>query len=127
MPPAEAERLVAGGDVRPARPWGPASPDRRWDAIVIGAGVGGLAAAGVLAQLGRRVLVLEQHRVPGGLMQSFRRGPWAWDVGLHVAGEMGGAGAGGRLLSRLAGRKVGWTRIDVPYDLILFEDGDRVE
>ncbi len=119
--------MRAAEEVHPPRPWGPASPDRRWDAIVIGAGIGGLAAAGVLARLGRRVLVLEQHRVPGGLMQSFRRGPWSWDVGLHVAGEMGDAGMGGRLLSALAGRRVGWTRIDAPYDQVLFEDGDRVE
>src|SRR6185295_1937054 len=76
-------------EARPVRPWGPASPDRRWDAIVIGAGMGGLVAAGILARLGRRVLVLEQHRVPGGLMQSFRRGPWAWDVGLHVVAGLG--------------------------------------
>jgi len=124
MLPAERRE---GEAARPVRPWGPASPDVRWDAIVIGAGVGGLAAAGVLARLGRRVLVLEQHRVPGGLMQSFRRGPWAWDVGLHVVGEMGTAGFGGRLLSALAGRPVGFSRIEGPYDLILFEDGDRID
>ncbi|HVE82921.1 MAG TPA: FAD-dependent oxidoreductase [Myxococcales bacterium] len=112
---------------RPRRPWGPSSPSQRWDAVVIGAGIGGLAAAGILAQVGQRVLVLEQHKVPGGLMQSFRRGPWAWDVGLHVTGEMGKAGLGGRLLSRLAGRPLEWTRVDGAYDLVLFEDGDRVE
>jgi len=38
------------------------------DAIVIGAGMSGLSCAGVLARLGKRVLVLEQHTVAGGGM-----------------------------------------------------------
>ncbi|HZN94824.1 MAG TPA: NAD(P)/FAD-dependent oxidoreductase [Myxococcales bacterium] len=111
---------------RQVRPWGPTAPAQRWDAVVIGAGMGGMVAAGLLSRVGRRVLVLEQHRVPGGLTQSFRRGPWAWDVGLHVVGEMGPGGLGGRLLSRLAGRALGWTRIDGPYDVVVLPDGDRV-
>ena len=41
--------------------------DGKWDAIVIGAGHNGLAAARVLAQRGRRVLVLEKNRYAGGM------------------------------------------------------------
>ena len=41
--------------------------DGQWDAIVIGAGHNGLAAARVLAQRGRRVLVLEKNRYVGGM------------------------------------------------------------
>ena len=41
--------------------------DGQWDAIVIGAGHNGLAAARVLAQRGRRVLVLEKNRYAGGM------------------------------------------------------------
>ena len=36
------------------------------DAIVIGSGMGGLTAAGLLAKVGKRVLVLEQHDQAGG-------------------------------------------------------------
>ena len=38
-----------------------------WDAIVIGAGHNGLAAARVLVQRGFRVLVLEKNRYVGGM------------------------------------------------------------
>lgn len=35
-----------------------------WHTIVIGSGIGGLAAGAALAQRGHRVLLLEQHTPP---------------------------------------------------------------
>ena len=50
-------------------------PTEDYDAIVIGSGLGGLTVASLLAQLGKkRVLVLEQHFQLGGYTHAFGRG-----------------------------------------------------
>ena len=38
----------------------------KFDAVVIGAGTGGLSAALSLANAGKKVLLLEKHNLPGG-------------------------------------------------------------
>ena len=68
----------------------------RWDAIVIGSGLGGLSCAAYLAAAGKRVLVLESHHVAGGNSQDFRRRirgrEYEFDVGIHYIGECGPEG-----------------------------------
>ncbi len=64
-----------------------------WDAIVIGAGLGGLSCAAAFARKGFRTLVLEQHDKPGGYATAFRRpGGFLFDVSLHstTVGERNG-------------------------------------
>jgi phytoene dehydrogenase-like protein len=98
------------------------SSDRRtegagYDAIVIGSGIGGLAAASLLARVGgRRVLVLERQFRPGGLTRSFRRGPWAWDVGLYYVGEMEDGSMARRLLDLASGGRLRWSRMPSPIE-----------
>jgi C-3',4' desaturase CrtD len=60
--------------------------------IVVGAGIGGLTAAALLAHRGYRVLVLDQALVPGGCASTFKRRGFTFDVGAtQVAGlEPGG-------------------------------------
>ncbi len=55
-----------------------------YDAIVIGSGVGGLAAGGALAAAGLRTLVLEQAGFVGGCASSFEAGGFSFDVGACI-------------------------------------------
>lgn len=55
----------------------------RYDVIVVGAGNGGLAAAGLTAKAGFRTLVLEKHNLPGGCATSFVRGRFEFEAALH--------------------------------------------
>ncbi|PSB23263.1 C-3',4' desaturase CrtD [filamentous cyanobacterium CCP2] len=55
--------------------------------VVIGAGIGGLTAAALLAHRGYSVLVLDQAIVPGGCASTFKRKGFTFDVGAtQVAG-----------------------------------------
>jgi phytoene dehydrogenase-like protein len=56
----------------------------RYDAIIIGAGMSGLAAALRLSLFDRRVLVLERHELWGGLNSFYTKDGHAFDVGLHA-------------------------------------------
>lgn len=40
--------------------------DKMHDVIIIGSGAGGLTAGLALSRAGKKVLILEQHYVPGG-------------------------------------------------------------
>ena len=57
-----------------------------FDSIIVGSGVGGLATAICLARAGQKVLVLEQHYVPGGWSHSFTLGGQRFSPGVHYVG-----------------------------------------
>ena len=52
-----------------------------YDAVVIGAGIGGITAGALLANKGLSVLVVEQHYLPGGVCSSVKRKGIAMDAG----------------------------------------------
>jgi len=57
-----------------------------YDTIIIGSGAGGLAAAICLARENQKVLVLEQHDVPGGWCHSFYLDGHRFTPGVHYVG-----------------------------------------
>jgi phytoene dehydrogenase-like protein/radical SAM superfamily enzyme YgiQ (UPF0313 family) len=82
------------------------SPERRrdlssrFDAVIIGSGLGGLTCGAFLARAGMRVCVLERHSKIGGYAHSFRRGAFTFESGIHSV-PMGKGGVIDHLLSLL--------------------------
>lgn len=56
----------------------------RWDVIIMGCGMAGLAAGIRVALDGKRVIILERHNAPGGLNGFYFQGGRKFDVGLHA-------------------------------------------
>ena len=63
----------------------------KYDAVVIGSGNGGLAAAVRLAQAGMKTLLVEKLNLPGGFATSFRRGRFEFEASLHELNDFGTA------------------------------------
>lgn len=62
--------------------------NRNSKVLIIGAGIGGLSLAIILAGLGFEVTVLDKNRRPGGLMRSYTREGLECEVGIHYLGSL---------------------------------------
>jgi phytoene dehydrogenase-like protein len=99
-----------------------ADPQPEYDAVVIGAGIGGLICAALLARERLRVLLVEQHYMVGGYCSTFRRGPFTFDAATHFYPLLGNPMTiTGALLERL-GSRTRWVKMD-PVDHFHFPDG----
>ncbi|MDJ0835928.1 MAG: NAD(P)/FAD-dependent oxidoreductase [Acidobacteriota bacterium] len=97
-------------------------PESHYDAVVIGAGIGGLICANLLAKDGLRVLMVERHYMVGGYCSTFRRKGFVFDAASHFYPLLGNPDTlTGKLLGRL-GIQCGWVKMD-PVDHFHFPDG----
>ena len=92
-----------------------AEPLPRYDAVIIGAGVGGLVCANLLARSGLQVLLVEQHYMVGGYCSTFKRKGFVFDAATHFYPLLGNpATLTGKLLVDL-GVNTSWIKMD-PVD-----------
>lgn len=109
------------------RPWSRQGGEGPWDYLVIGSGMGGMTTAALLSEVGKRVLVLEQHYVPGGFTHMFKRPGYRWDVGVHAVGEVTERSMVGRLLARLTKGRLAWASLGSVYDAFHFPGDFRID
>lgn len=107
---------------RPFRALRDRPPRPRYDAVVVGAGIGGLICANLLAKAGLAVLLVEQHYMVGGFCSTFRRAGFTFDASTHFYPLLGNRTTlPGKLLAEL-GVDTGWVQMD-PVDTFHFPDG----
>ncbi|KAL0992726.1 hypothetical protein UPYG_G00097520 [Umbra pygmaea] len=89
------------------------------DAIVIGSGIGGLGVAVLLAKVGKRVLVLEQHDRAGGCCHTFTEKGFEFDVGIHYIGDLLEHKPFRCMLDQLTNGQLQWQPLDNPFDHVV--------
>ena len=101
-------------------------PDK-FDAIIIGSGMSGMAAASTLAQLRKwKVLVLEAHFTLGGFLHCFKRNGYEWDPGFHYVGDMAPGTQTRDCMDLVTGGQVDWQKLDEGYEQLMFP-GETIE
>jgi len=92
---------------------------RQYDAIVIGAGIGGLFCANLLQRGGMKTLLLERHYMLGGFCSTFRRKGYIFDAATHFYPLLGNPTTLTGKLCQELGLETEWVRMD-PVDQFHF-------
>lgn len=94
---------------------------KHYDTIIIGSGMGGLAAALFHAKFGKqKVLLVEQHYKLGGFTHSFSRGKYTWNVGLHYIGAMCSGTFVRKIMDVLTRNQITWQALPDPFEVYHF-------
>ncbi|HEY7676658.1 MAG TPA: NAD(P)/FAD-dependent oxidoreductase [Candidatus Methylomirabilis sp.] len=91
-------------------------PEGRYDVIVVGGGIGGLATAALAARHGLRPLVMEQGEAPGGACATIARHGYRFDAGASLLWGFEEGGGPRRLLEE----------VQVPVESLPLDPGMQV-
>lgn len=96
----------------------------KYDVIIVGSGLGGLACGFILAKNGMNVCVLEQDAQVGGCLRTFRRGNVLFDTGFHYVGGLDEGQSLHRMFHYFGLLDLPWHRLDkTAFDEVVI--GDR--
>ncbi|XP_077475291.1 all-trans-retinol 13,14-reductase-like [Stigmatopora argus] len=97
----------------------PSKVPENLDAVIIGSGIGGLGLAVVLAKVGKKVLVLEQHDRAGGCCHTFTEKGFEFDVGIHYIGNLLDHKPFRCMLDQLTNGQLQWEPLENPFDQVV--------
>lgn len=111
----------------------PESDKKIYDAVIIGAGIGGLVCGCYLAKAGMKVLIAEQHNKPGGYCTSFKRHGFTFDAAAHSIGGYEYGNTGKIIRELKIDKKIRISRVDPSdvvitpeYEIPFWKDPDRI-
>ena len=90
----------------------------KYDAVIIGSGLGGLECAHILSKAGMSVLLLERGTQAGGCLQSYRRHGSAFDTGFHYVGGLDEGQSLHSAFRHLGLLRLPWQRLDNHFDRV---------
>lgn len=102
----------------------------KYDAVVVGSGCAGLAAALELVTAGKKTLIIEKHNLPGGCASSFCRGRFEFEPSLHELCGIGTESDPGevRMMMDRFDVNVRWQRVDDCFRCIsTYSDGTPMD
>ncbi|KAM6914597.1 all-trans-retinol 13,14-reductase [Lycodopsis pacificus] len=89
------------------------------DAVIIGSGIGGLGLGVLLAKVGKKVLVLEQHDRAGGCCHTFTEKGFEFDVGIHYIGDLQAHKPFRCMLDSMTNGQLQWEPLENPFDQVV--------
>ena len=104
--------------------------EENFDAVIVGAGNGGLIAAAQMALKGAKIVLCEQHNLPGGFATSFVRGRFEFEAALHELCDFGpttNKGAIRKLFEDDMGLNLDFVEIHEAFRLIINDPNDRLD
>jgi len=99
----------------------------KFDAIIIGSGIGGLSCAASLAMCNYKVLVLEKNRALGGSMGAFTEpetGNWTWSQGVQWVCDYSRTSVDYMLLKAITDGNISFSPLDDECQIKYFPDLD---